>query len=134
MLKLWQVRWSTLLTNSDYTQLFFSKENAEYFAIEKAGIISEVNDIWEYTARNFGEKITTMIEERTDKDGMFTMWYKEDKSFEQEVMELATEAELDCSCEIWCTFDNSDVEVYALSVAWVYRGELHHYTNTLEVR
>ena len=59
---------------------------------------------------------------------------EEERTDAEIIEEAAAEAGLeDFSCDCWCTFENPGIEVYALSCAWTYRDELHHFTETLEV-
>ena len=140
-LKIYQVSWATPISHHDYCELFLSKREAENFAEKKIkGNVAidvrfaEVTDIWHYTAKNFGEKIALIIESRTDNDNNTTMYDENDVCIVDELEEAAAEAGLeDFSCDCWCTFENSGIEVYALSCAWTYRDELHHFTETLEV-
>ena len=95
--------------------------------------LSEVTDIWEFTARNFSEKIAAVIESRQCDNGAFDMW-KNDFAFEDEIYELADAAHLrDFECECWNVFNSPGLEIYALSCVWTFRGVIHHYIDTLEV-
>lgn len=138
-LKVLQVSWASKYSSHIYSKLFFSPIEAEDFKNERIAEgalnvkLSEVTDIWEFTARNFSEKIATVIELRLCDNGAFDMW-KNDLAFEDEINELAEAAHLrDFQCECWKVFSSSGLEVFALSCVWTFRGELHHYVDTLEV-
>ena len=97
----------------------------------------QVTDIWNYTALNFSEKISLIIESRTNENGNCVGFYETEgmeQSLEDEINMAAIEAGLeDFSCDIWNVFENPSCDIYALSCAWTYRDELYHYTETLEV-
>ena len=138
-LKVWCVSYYIGLGFADSSILFISEREAK---IDAENLIArgykdvkcyQVTDIWEYTARFFSEKISNIIESRTNEDGS-VMVHNDNGFIEDEIKEVAANAGLeDFSCDVWTVFETSSYDVYALSCAWTYRGELHHYTDTLEV-
>lgn len=89
--------------------------------------------------------IYKIIEERTDVNGSTNVWTEKIKeengrlvyvgglSIEEEIEEKCKEKGIEVSVERWEIFDNPSVTMYALSIAWIEDGKLHHYTDTLEV-
>lgn len=142
-LKVWCVSYYTGLGYSDSSVLFILEREARLYAENRiAGGCKDVKcyqvtDIWNYTARNFSEKISTIIENRTNEDGNCVGFYEVEgmeQSLEDEINIAAIEAGLkDFSCEIWSVFESSGIDIYALSCAWTYNEKLYHYTDTLEV-
>jgi hypothetical protein len=127
----------------DGSELFLTEREAKLFAEKciaggcKDVKCYQVTDIWNYTARNFSEKISTIIESRTNEDGNCVGFYEVEgmeQSLEDEINIAAIEAGLKVfSCEVWNVFGNPGVDIYALSCAWIYNEKLYHYTDTLEV-
>ena len=143
-LKVWCVSYYTGLGYSDSSELFLTESDAKIFAENRiAGGCKDVKyfettDIWGFTARHFSEKIINIIANRLDEDGNCVHLYESDssdESLEDEIRRTAAEVEefSDFSCDIWNTFESTGLDVYALSCAWIYRGMLYHYTDTLEV-
>ena len=136
-LKVWCVSWNSGIN----TELFINEREARIFEENRRSDgyeskVFEVTDIWYYTARHFEEKIADLIERRTSDNGCCPPWETEDSSetLKQELIRTAAEAGIkDFSCDIWNTFESPGIDTYALSCAWIYRGRLYHYTDTLEV-
>lgn len=137
-MKLWNVEWFTAFSSHIYSELFFTEREADEFIEERCAASYakkyQVEDIWHFAARNFERVISDIIEKRTSDDGNVSIWNDEDVSIDEEIEALAGELGIkQFSCERWETFENPGIDVYAFSAAWVYDGELHHYTDTLEV-
>ena len=142
-LKVWCVSYYTGLGYSDSSELFLTESEAKIFAENRiAGGCKDVKyfettDIWGFTARHFTDKIINIIANRLGEDGNCVHLYESDaseESLEEELERTAAEAGIkDFSCDIWNVFDSTGIDIYALSCAWTYRGELKHYTDTLEV-
>ena len=139
----WCVSYYTGLDYSDRSELFLTEREAKLFAENctaggcKDVKYYQVTDIWNYTARNFSEKITAIIESRTNKLGSCEGFYEVegmDQSLEDEINMAAIEAGLkDFSCKVWKVATISFYDFYSLSCAWTYNEKLYHYINTLEV-
>ena len=136
-MKLWNVDWATAFSSHIYSELFFTEREADEFIENKNVSYTkkyQVEDIWHFTARNFERVISGIIEKRTSDDGNVSIWDDEDVSIDEEIEAMAEELGIEqFSCERWETFGNPGISVYAFSAAWVYNGELHHYTDTWEV-
>lgn len=142
-LKVWCVSWYNGLGYSDRSELFLTELEAKNFAINRiAGGCKDVKyfettDIWGFTARHFSEKITALVDDRTDNEGRCNIWEYDgvEETLEDEIRRTAAEVKefSDFSCDLWSTFESTGLDVYALSCAWIYRGILFHYTDTLEV-
>ena len=88
--------------------------------------------------------IEQIINDRTDSHGSIQIWieiteeqdgkriYKGDLSIEEEIEMECRERGIEVSTERWEVFNNPGVTMYALSVAWIEDGELHHFVTTLE--
>lgn len=137
-MKIWCVDYAGL-NPSIYSKLFLLKEEAEEWdkswSFEGAyHKMYQVEDIWGFAARNFERVIANLIESRTSDDGNVRIWNDEDVSLNDEIEALAEEVGIkQFSCERWETFENPGITIYAFSAAWVYDGELHHYTDTWEM-
>lgn len=88
--------------------------------------------------------IEQIINDRTDSHGSVQIWveiteeqdgkliYEGDLSIEEEIEMECREKGIEVSTERWEVFNNPGVTMYALSIAWVEDGELHHFVTTLE--
>ena len=139
--KIYQVSWANSLNYNDYCRLFVSKEKARIFAEQRKNNrgaidvkLSEVTDIWNYTARNFSEKIEAIIEELTTENGgvlvkgespIWTIIEREAKAAG------FNSSNFSCDCNL--AFETADLKVYSLSCAWYYNNVLNHFTTHLEV-
>lgn len=141
-LKVWCVSYYSGFGYHDHSELFLTERKAKIFVENRvtAGCkdikCCQVPDIWNYTARHFEEKIDDLLERRTSDEGCCFPWEMEDSSetLEEELIRTAAEAGIkDFSCDIWNVFESPGIDIYSLSCAWTYRGELKHYTDTLEV-
>lgn len=142
-LKVWCVSYYIGLGYSDSSELFLTERDAKLFAERRVEggckdvKCYQVTDIWNYTARNFSEKITAIIESRTNEHGSCVGFYEVegmDQSLEDEINMAAIEAGLkDFSCKVWNVATTSFCDFYALSCTWTYNEKLYHYINTLEV-
>lgn len=139
-MKIYMVEWVNPLSGRNYTEIFINKEEALKIFEEKSDDsaleevkITKVTDIWGFTAENFSKKITEVMFARINEDGNFSL-EKDGITFSEELDELAKAAGLeDFDCNFECMFESPAYDVYALSCAWTYRGELHHFTEKLEV-
>lgn len=89
--------------------------------------------------------IEQIIDSRTESSGSVQVWveiteeengelvYKGDLTIEEEIEMECKERGIEVSIERWEVFDNPGITIYALSVAWIEDGELHHFVTTLEV-
>lgn len=89
--------------------------------------------------------IEQIINNRTEDNGSVQIWieiteeengelvYKGELSIEEEIEMECREKGIEVSTERWGVFDNPEITIYALSVAWVEEEELHHFVTTLEV-
>lgn len=139
--KIYQVSWANPLTANDYCKLFLSKEKARIFAEQKENNsgavevkVSEITDIWNYTAKNFSEKIETIIEDLTNKNGGVLV---EGETPIWTMIECEAKAagfdDSNFSCHCGLAFEAVDFKIYSLSCAWYYNNVLNHFTTLLEV-
>lgn len=139
-MNIYMVIWANPLDGRSHSETFISKEKTFKFLKEKLDDsalkeirITKVPDIQSLVAKNFSEKITEVMFARMDYDGNFSL-EKDGITFPEELDELAKAAGLeDFDCNFECMFESPAYEVYALSCAWTYRGELHHFIEKLEV-
>ena len=88
--------------------------------------------------------IEKIINNRTDSSGSIQIWveiteeqdgelvYEGELSIEEEIEMECREKGIEVSTERWEVLNNSGVTMYALSIAWIEDGELHHFVTTLE--
>ena len=142
-IKVWCVSYYNSLGYSDSSDLFLTKLEAEIFAENRIAWgckdvkCFETTDIWGFTANHFLEKITALVDNRTDNKGSCNIWEDDenDETLEDEIQRIAAEVKeiREFSCDLWNTFESPGLDVYALSCAWIYKERLYHYTQTLEV-
>lgn len=139
-MKIWQVRWATELSLHDHTELFLTKESASAYYASKEPIatdilMSEVEDIWQYTERNFETKLDFIMNER-EKNGSFDYYGRgETPSFWLELEGLFKEMFFEeYSFKIVPVFEGFDFSLFVLSAVWVFNGEFYHYVREFEVR
>lgn len=139
-MNIYMVNWANPLSGRDYSEIFINKEEALKIFKEKLDDsalgevkIAKVPDIWNFTAKNFSEKIREVMFARMGEDGNFSL-EKDGITFPEELNELAKAAGLeDFDCEFECMFESPAYDVYVLSCAWTYGEELHHFIEKLEV-
>lgn len=123
-MKIWCVDYAGLSHNV-YSSLFFTKEEAEFQmdALPKTGCYKkmyQVEDIWGWCGRNFGQVIVEILTSRNDGDSRVYIC-----GMCNEIKEAANHCGLaQCSVEGFWT----DEDEFVLSVAWVNNNELNHRT------
>lgn len=129
-MKIWRVDYASLSSNI-HSELFFTKEEAEaefdrYDPSRCYCKMYQVEDIWGWCGRNFGQVILEILASRDDGDSRVYIC-----GMCNEIREAAIHCGLaQCSVEGFWT----DEDEFVLSIAWVNNNELNHRTWDLLAR
>ena len=136
-MKVWAVNTPNTFSGMTHTSLFINKEDAEvkYNAFKDRGAtIGQVDDIWDFCARNFDEIVMNVIDSFYDERGCFN---PEKETEEGESIDI-DRALMNACYDVFGNSDYFNVDTrwgcdYSdrcfIAVSWNYDGENHLFTD-----